>query len=202
MSPLTSEQNVSSVTKLDVLSRLKFSSLTWPIFHFLYNLPHRTQDGPSPRELLGPFHINLSKLKWEKEKQELYVDKSWYKERVFFKMCYVEVFDLIIFIYENNEIEALKFGSESPIWKLPGVVDGHMIKPDALTSDAKGNVYVSDGTNNRILKINGLTGNVLNILLLEEKEKRIDYLLWSDTEPNLTLIHGDRINTYSIPQLS
>ena len=111
-------------------------------------------------------------------------------------MCYVEVFDLIIFIYEYNEIEALKFGSESPIWKLPGVVDGHMIKPDALTSDAKGNIYISDGINNRILKINGLTGNVLNILLLEEKEKRID------TEPNLTLIHGDRINTYSIPQLS
>ena len=101
-----------------------------------------------------------------------------------------------ILSYENNEIEALKFGSENPIWKLPGVVDGHMIKPDALTSDAEGNVYISDGTNNRILKINGLTGNVLNILLLEEREKRIDYLLWSDTEPNLTLIHGDRINTY------
>ena len=74
--PSDTEQNVSSVTKLDVLSRLKFSSLTGPIFHFLYNLPHRTQDGPSPRELLGPFDINLSKLKWEKEKQELHVDKS------------------------------------------------------------------------------------------------------------------------------
>ena len=173
--PSDTKENVPSDTKLDVFSALKFyaSIFTWPIFHLFPGLhlllPNRTQHDQSPSELLGPSHINLAKLSWEKEKQELPIDKSRYTEReVFtvcdaevFDLCYAEVFDLIIFIFLNNEIEAMKFGNESPIWKLSGKVDGHVIKPDALASDAEGNVYISDGGNSRILKVDGLTGNVI-----------------------------------------
>ena len=53
---------------------------------------------------------------------------------------------------------------------------------------SRANVYIGDGVNDRILKVNGLTGNVINVLLLEENEKVIQSLLWSDTEPNLTMI--------------
>ena len=65
---------------------------------------------------------------------------------------------------------------------------GRVIKPDALTTDIEGNVYIGDGANNRILKINSLTENVMNILRLEKNKRAILCLLWSDTKPNLTLL--------------
>ena len=87
----------------------------------------------------------------------------------------------------------------SPIWHLPGVVDGLVIKPHALASDKRGTVYVADGVNNRVLTINSLTGAVLNILLLPEEYKMpIDSLLWSDTEPNLIMRYDERIITFAI----
>ena len=103
-------------------------------------------------------------------------------------MCYAECFDILVILNEDKEIEAMKFGRDYPVKKLSGTVGGHVIKPDALTSDAEGNVYISDKANDRILKINGLTGKVLKIIKLEGKKKKICCLLWSDTEPNLTLI--------------
>ena len=64
-----------------------------------------------------------------------------------------------------------------------------------------GNIYVSDGANNIILKINGSNGDVMIILLLEEGNKDpLRYLFWSDIEPNLTVVHGDKISNYCIPR--
>ena len=63
----------------------------------------------------------------------------------------------------------MKFGSDNAIWKLSGVVDGHMIKMNSMTSDKKGNIYTGDRANSRILKINSLTGDIVSILLLEEE---------------------------------
>ena len=106
----------------------------------------------------------------------------------------------------KGEIEALKLESggatlrlSDPIWTLSGVVDGHVIKANAVTSYKKGNFYISDIVNNRILMINGLTGDVLNILEETNKEL-INNLFWSVTQPNLIVVHGDKISTYCIPE--
>ena len=73
-----------------------------------------------------------------------------------------------------------------------------MIKPDAINSDRKGNVYIGEGANNRILKINSLTGDIVSILLLEEERKDpMHSLFWSDTQPNLTVVHADTVRTYN-----
>ena len=124
-------------------------------------------------------------------------------------MCYSELSDIFVVKYTDEEIKAVKLESEAttlkvsaPKWKLSGVVDGLAMKPDALTSDTRGNVYVGDGVNIRILKINSLTGDIVSILLLEEDSKTpIDSLFWSDTEPNLTVVRGNRFSTYNIPKL-
>ena len=150
-------------------------------------------------KLSNPSHTKLSILKFDKEQQQLENDNSLelVKFEKLLHMCYyVDRLDMLLVISEDKEIEAIKFGSESPIWKL-SEVGGHVFEPDALTSDSEGNVYVGDGANNRILKINGLTGDIVSILLLEkENTMPIDSLFWSDIEPNLTLIRGDRISTY------
>ena len=125
-------------------------------------------------------------------------------------MCYSELFDmLVVVMYEDKEINAVKLVSEAAklklsdsIWQLSGVVDDLVIKPTALTSDKKGNIYVGDGVNSRVLKINSLTGEVLSVLLLEEQNlELIRSLFWSDTEPNLTVVRGNRFSTYNIPKL-
>ena len=86
------------------------------------------------------------------------------------------------------ETEAATLKLSAPMWKLSGLADGLVILPDAITSDKKGNVYVGDGLNNRVLKINSLTGTVHSNLHLEERNReRINSLSWSDTEPNLIM---------------
>ena len=147
----------------------------------------------------------LSILKWYKENHELRSDKSVYPMAVRL-MCYSELFHmLVVVMFGENEIQALKLEGEGttlkfadPIWKLSRVVDGHAIKANAITSDKKGNIYVADGANNRILKINGLTGDVVSIMQTEEG---LHDLFWSDTEPNLIVAYSDKISCYCIPEL-
>ena len=146
-------------------------------------------------------HVGISIVKWDKEHQKLYLEGR------LILMCYNEFFGMLVGRFKDNEIKAVKFESEGdtlklsdPIWKLPREVDGLVIKPGAFTSDKKGNVYIGDGANNRILMINSLTGTVQSIFHLEEGNREwIGDLFWSDTEPNLIVRRGERISSYCFP---
>ena len=106
---------------------------------------------------------------------------------------------------QGYEIKTVRLGSESIVWRLFGSVDGLIIKPESMTSDLEGNAYVDDLRNNRILKINSLTGDVLSILLFDGKENEKTDLYkisirWSNTEPNLTVRTEKHISTYFVPK--
>ena len=109
----------------------------------------------------------------------------------------------MVCIYESEGVEAVRLDSElSALWGLSGVVDGLPVKPDSITCDTDGNAYISDGTNNRILKIDSFTGDVITVLQLgEESQMQIRCLFWSKNEPSLTVVRGDKISTHHIPQL-
>ena len=162
--------------------------------------PIRMCYGPSGcilfQELLSQ---KVLKLKWKNE-QLLKDDEEYTMDGKIWKWCYAEPFNILVTISYDKEIKAVKLENDNPtIWKLCGVVSGQLFEPDAITCNMEGNVYVGDGANNTILKINGLTGDVIGVFLMEEEEKiPIRSLFWSDTEPNLTLIRGDRIITYNI----
>ena len=146
----------------------------------------------------------LHKLEWNKTQEET---QLVYAQNILIgngkqlcKLHYVECHDIFIYIVkdvkEDYEIIAVKLGTEKIVWRLSGQVDGHIIKPLSMTCDSEGNAYVSDQGNNRILKINSLTGEVLSILLFEEEETKIYSMRWSNREPNLTLRTKNQISIY------
>ena len=97
---------------------------------------------------------------------------------------------------QGYKIIAVRLGSHTIIWRLFGPVDGRVIKPESITCDPEGNVYINDRGNSRILKISGLTGEVLRILICEEENMKILSMLWSKRQPNLTLRMKNQIITY------
>ena len=96
--------------------------------------PLRMCHGPNDSILfLDMFSMRVFELNWEKDQQELCFNRlkplTSTSRMLFQALCYVEKFNLLIFMNTYEEIEAVEFGSLSAIWKLSGVVDGHMIKP-------------------------------------------------------------------------
>ena len=131
-------------------------------------------------------------------------------QKQYLRFCYLECHDILVFTVndpvtdEDYEILAAKLKNDKKVWKLFGPVGGHMIKPESMTCDNEGNVYVTDRSCNRILKINGLTGEVLRILLLDEEEEdeKIISIHWSSTEPNLTVLTENQISTYFVSKIA
>ena len=176
---------------------------------------HRICHGPtgsilaySHPKIFGPTYLRLSIMKWDKEHRELHTDKSVDLKDGLIQMCYSELCDMLVGLFYDSGIVGVNLKSEAdtlklsaPIWTLSGVVNGYLITPDAITSDKRGNVFVGDGANNRILKINSFTGKVQSILHVEQLNKKwIDSLFLSDTEPNLIVVRGNKISTFCIPK--
>ena len=144
---------------------------------YIGDTPFTIGNGPTGSLLTYRPQSGISLFKWHKEHHELHASKSVHLEGMLNQICYSELFNmLVVVMYEDKVIKAVKLETEAatltlsaPIWKLPKMVDGLVIKPDAVTSDKKESVHVSDGANNRILKINSLTGEVTSILILEEE---------------------------------
>ena len=170
----------------------------------------RMCDGPARSLLVMNTRWMLSKLDWDKTQHKAQlvfiqkIPKSSGKSLL--KLCYVECHNIFMYTVKDKregrdyEIIAVKLGSDTIVWRLLGSVDGHVIKPSFITCDTDGNAYVNDRGNNRILKIDSLTGEVLSILLFEEKEITIHSMRWSDTEPNLTIRRANDISTYFVPK--
>ena len=175
----------------------------------------RMCDGPDGSLLIGDRCYKLFKLEWDAEQRETQLNyiRQFHKDpgKTFLRFCYVECHDILLCTLETkekgtyDEIIATKLESGSTVWRLFGPVDGCLIKPVCITCDTDGNAYVSDRRNNRIMKINALTGEVLSILLMEEGSRDIIWSMrWSNTEPNFTChlkgING--ISTYSVQDQS
>ena len=124
----------------------------------------------------------------------------------YLRFCYVECHDILLFTLKNPvsdedyEIIAVKLENNNMVWRLSGLVEGHIIKPGSMMRDNEGNIYIADLSCNRILKINGLSGEVLKILFLDEEKEneKIISIHWSNTKPNFTVLTSKQISTYYV----
>ena len=93
--------------------------------------------------------MTVSKLKWERNERQLQVKEVYKMNGKIQKWCYAESFNVLVIMGYDKEVKAVKLENDNPVWKLSGIVDGQLLRPDPLTTDA------SDGGNHRILKIDG-----------------------------------------------
>ena len=69
-------------------------------------------------------HVGISIMQWDKEHQKLRTDKTLYVESELIRMCYSELFDMLVVKDDENDIRVVKLESEAdtselsaPIWK-------------------------------------------------------------------------------------
>ncbi len=60
-------------------------------------------------------------------------------------------------------ISATSFAEKQQIWRLQGAVLGRMIEPGGMCSNSRGQLYIADSINKRILLLDGGTGYVLQV---------------------------------------
>ncbi len=88
-------------------------------------------------------------------------------------MCYMPHTDLVILrrgVFPNYVVHAVKLegGAGQPhVWQLQHreEVLGKVIRPNGVSCDSEGRVYVADHDNKRVLLLNGYTGEVIQQLL-------------------------------------
>ena len=165
----------------------------------------RLSDGPNGSIVVLDADGLLSKLEWSAETQRslrTHVESLSFGRKIQ-KICYVKCHDIFVAILSDNnkQIMAWKPGNYySPTWKLTGSVNGVNIDPVSLTSDTEGNVYIDDGANDRILKINSFTGNVLSIFLLKNNWETMRAIFWCKSDGNLIVQRDNRISSYSFTE--
>ena len=166
----------------------------------------RMFDGPAGSLLVLDSYIRLYKLNLDEyPSRAVFLRElpSKMLNKRFLRFCYVDYFNILLYTVEREqhyEIMAIKVEGGNILWRLFGPVAGCVIQPKFITCDPDGNAYVSDRRNNRILKINSLTGDVLSILLVDEEQQEIESICWSNTEPNLTTRGRNKISSYFVPE--
>ncbi len=90
--------------------------------------------------------------------------------------------------WKHNTIIATSLSDKQLIWRLKGEVAGKKIRPNGMCTDDQGRLCAADGTNNRIVVLDGTTGCVLQVKELQEYGDIVN-VLWCDTQHQLIVHH-------------
>lgn len=90
-----------------------------------------------------------------------------------------------------GSVQAIRLSDGSVVWKIGGEVEGRMIKPYGICYDSDGRIYVADGGNKRLLVFDCLTGELLQVLLDNDRTGDIFDVCWTSSQPQLIVRHGE-----------
>ncbi len=87
-----------------------------------------------------------------------------------------------------GRVSATSLASKQVVWRLQGEVMGKGVKACGMSSGPKGQVFVADGLNKRILILDGSMGLVLQVIHLPEFGGTWG-AIYRDASPHLTMCH-------------
>ena len=103
------------------------------------------------------------------------------------EICYLEPYRLVILSHkEPFMVQALELDTGHVVWQQQGMIQNKKFWPKSVCSDDHGWVYVADTGNNRIVKFNGATGDLVDI---SKGEGVIQDLSWLNNPGQLVVTY-------------
>ena len=157
----------------------------------------RICDGSGDTILCDAGLRGILQLEWNKQENKFHVVNTWQKDMYkLYDMSFIKPYGILVLVY-TNRLEAVKVGDKLVnIWKSFTILDGQKVGRKSITNDDE-SVYIGEMGNNSIRVIDSLTGDILNVFHFEENGQYIRPV-WSNTDPNLTLVRGFTVANYSL----
>ena len=143
----------------------------------------------------------LLQLEWREDREELkLIHRIQTGVKIAWEMCYMEQSN-ILFITSKQDIKAINPETGSVLWEFTLDAEDKSLDPRRVCHDLDGRIYVADGENKRLILLNGETGELMQVLVKDEKIGWIFEACWTNTAPQLTVHHGgSRISTYNVAE--
>ncbi len=110
-------------------------------------------------------------------------------------MCYVPKADLVILSRPGSEVvQAIKMPGETPVWQQSGT----KIKPEGISCDEDGRVYIANGKDGTIWVVNGYNGEVIDKLGAETGMGKGVYKVCCLNNPSQLLVYRKHNDQYSL----
>ena len=123
------------------------------------------------------------------------------KEKLINHMCYIENSHLLV-LTTDKQIQAINPENGLVIWKFTQDVDKKKLNPNGLCFSPNGQIFVADGWNERLIVLNGETGELIQVMLKDEETGWIYDVFWIRHPPQLILLHENHrtISVYNVNQ--
>ena len=111
------------------------------------------------------------------------------------KICYLRTHNLIV-VLNKCLLYAVRLSDGRPLWKLSESNKGSRFEPSGVTCDTSGRVFVVESCDRWLLVLDGLTGERLQVIRLEECWGLVNDVFWSRRQPQLTVLHDVNVISY------
>ena len=163
--------------------------------------PRRICKGPEGSVFVIDKTDGLLQLEWRKEKEELdLVHRIQTGMKNAWGICYMEQYKILVITSYHN-IKAINPETGSVLWEFTQDEEGKKLFPREVCCDVDGRIYVADGTNEQLIVLNDMTGELIQVLL-KDKYWVFD-MCWTSFPPQLTVCHGGnlpRIGIYDVTE--
>ena len=179
--------DVHTLTKMVILKQLKPLSLCL---------------GPRKSLIFVTTEGTIVQLEWiNKVKRFAFVRniQMTIKPKKITKICSLEHHNILVVLNEGF-LYAVRLEDGCPLWKLSKSNKGSRFEPSGVTCDASGRVFVVESCDRFLLVLDGLTGERLQVVRLEECWGLVNDVFWSRTQPQLTVLHD--VNVLSCYNMS
>ena len=157
--------------------------------------------GPGKSLLFVTVDGTILELEWINEVEGFAIVRNiqvTIKPKKITKMCYLEQHNVLV-VLSKGLLHAVHLEDGCPLWKLSKTNKGSRFEPSGVTCDTAGRVFVVESCDRWLLVLDGLTGERLQVVRLQECWALVNDVCWSPTQPQLTVLHDvNMISCYNM----